>query len=129
VLAKPRLLSLVNGARVQRGSAAIALDQGLSEVAEQAARRFVNEPTLTEQNVVEATDRELGRFSLAYRRVSALLTVGQRLEDAASLEPVLDPQVGGVGIGIAAGQRPDRGSILAIVVLVGIRRNPALQMD
>jgi uncharacterized protein YkwD len=120
--ATPRLLSLVNEARVQRGAQPVPLDPGLSEVAHQAAQRFIGQADATEQSVLDATDRELGKFSLVYRRVNALLSVTEHLEDAATLEPALDSQAGGLGIGIAKGHRPDRGAALAIVMIVGIRR-------
>jgi hypothetical protein len=91
-------------------------------VARQAAQRFLAQPDATEQEVVDATDRELGKFSLAYRRVNALLAVTHRLEDAATLEPALDPQAGGLGLGIALGRRAEQSGVLAIVMIVGVRR-------
>jgi uncharacterized protein YkwD len=120
--ATPRLLSLVNEARTRRGTSTLPLDDGLSEVARQAAQRFLAQPVANEQEVVDATDRELGKFSLAYRRVNALLAVTHRLEDAATLEPALDPQAGGLGLGIALGQRAEQSGVLAIVMIVGVRR-------
>jgi uncharacterized protein YkwD len=120
--ATPRLLSLVNAARVRRGTSTLALDAGLCEVARQAAQRFLAEPDASEQDVVDATDRELGKFSFAYRRVNALLAVTHRLEEAATLEPALDPQAGGLGLGVALGQRGERNGVLAIVMIVGVRR-------
>src|SRR5262249_39683472 len=73
--ATPRLLALVNDARWKRGTATLALDSGLCEVARHAAERFSREPSVTEQTVLADADRELGRFALAYRRVNALVAV------------------------------------------------------
>jgi hypothetical protein len=117
----PELLSLVNEARVKRGAGTVALDAGLRSLALQAAEHFVRDAHTTEQTILAETDHELGRFSLAYRRVHALLVVAQHLQDAASLEPALDPEASGLGIGIARGER-DGNAVLAVVLLVGTRR-------
>jgi uncharacterized protein YkwD len=119
--AKPELLSMVNAARVKRGAATVALDSGLCALAGQAAERFVRDPAATEQTVLAATDRELGHFSLAYRRVHSVLVLARRLQDAAALEPGLDPAARGLGIGIAQGERAGA-SVLAVVLLVGTQR-------
>jgi uncharacterized protein YkwD len=119
--ATPRLLSFVNAARIRRSASTLPLDEGLSEVARRAAQSFIADPNASEQSVIDAANRELGKFSLSYRRVSALLALTSRLEDAAALEPVLDPQAGGLGIGIAARERAGQGA-LAIVLIVGERR-------
>jgi uncharacterized protein YkwD len=120
--ATPRLLSQLNVARAKRGNSPLSLDAGLSEVAARAAQRFMSDPALTEQQVIDAAQRELGEFSLAYRRVNALLTVTHDVEDAAALEPALDARAGGLGIGIVQGERAEHGVVLAVVMIVGVRR-------
>jgi hypothetical protein len=121
VTATPKLLALVNEARMKRGTTTLALDAGLCEVARAAAQQFMGDPAASEQSVLAAADRELGRFSLAYRRVNALLAVTAKLEDAAFLEPVLAADAGGLGIGIAQGTRAGADT-LAVVMVVGTRR-------
>ena len=122
ISAQPQLLSQVNQLRLKRGDAPLALDAGLSEVALRAARQFMADATLSERDAVESAQRELGRFSLAYRRVNALLTLTHDLDTAATLEPALDPRASGVGIAIAQGRRGEQGDVLAVVMIVGIRR-------
>ncbi|MET0390498.1 MAG: CAP domain-containing protein [Polyangiales bacterium] len=119
--ATPQLLSLVNEARVKRAARTVVLDSGLSAIAAQAAERFVRDASTTQESILADTDRELGRFSLAYRRVHGLLVIAQRLQDVATLEPVLDPEAAGLGIGIARGERGGA-SVMAVVLLVGTRR-------
>jgi uncharacterized protein YkwD len=119
--ATPQLLALVNAARVQRGAAVLPLDSGLCEVARHAAESWRKNPARSEQSVLADADRELGRFSLAYRRVNALLAVTPRLDEAAMLEPVLAADAGGLGIGIARAER-DGNDVLAVVMVVGTRR-------
>jgi uncharacterized protein YkwD len=120
--ATPQLLSRLNQARSQRGSDPLALDPGLCEVATRAAQRFMSDASRSEQDTLDTAQRELGQFSLVYRRVNAFLTVTQDMGEAATLEPALEARAVGVGIGIARGQRPQRGEVLAVVMLVGIAR-------
>jgi hypothetical protein len=93
----------------------------LCEVARHAAESWRKNPARSEQSVLADADRELGRFSLAYRRVNALLAVTPRLDEAAMLEPVLAADAGGLGIGIARAER-DGNDVLAVVMVVGTRR-------
>ena len=120
--ATPRLLSELNHARVQRGGRPLALDPGLSDIATRAATRFISDPGMTEQATIAAAQSELGKFALAYRRVDAMLTLTNAIDDAATLEPALDERAAGLGIGIAEGKRPERGSVVAVVLIVGLRR-------
>ena len=119
--AAPRLLGLLNEARVGRGAPTVALDQGLCSVAQRAAENFVSDPHATERGILAQTDKELGRFALSYRRVNALLALTPRLQDAASLEPALDPDASGIGIGIAQGAKAGA-AVVAIVMILGTRR-------
>jgi len=119
--AGPALLGLVNEARTRRGAPTVSLDSGLSSVAARAAENFVQDPEATERAILAQADKELSRFSLSYRRVNALLALTPRLQDAAALEPALDPEANGLGIGIAQGERGGA-SVLAIVMILGTRR-------
>ena len=120
-LAEPSLLSQLNAARAHRGYAALALDTDLSEVARTAAQSFFDDPNATEQSVVDATHRDLARFSVAYSRVNAVLAVTRDLTQVATLEPTLDPAARGVGIGIAQGERAG-GRVLAVMVVMAYPR-------
>jgi uncharacterized protein YkwD len=119
--AAPRLLGQLNEARVGRGASTVALDQGLCSVAQRAAENFVSDPNASERAILAQADKELVRFSLSYRRVNALLALTPRLQDAASLEPALDPDASGIGIGIAQGSRAGS-PVVAIVMILGTRR-------
>jgi uncharacterized protein YkwD len=119
--AAPRLLGLLNEARVGRGASTVALDQGLCSVALRAAEHFVSDPNASERAILAQADKELVRFSLSYRRVNALLALTPRLQDAASLEPALDPDASGIGIGIAQGTRAGATTV-AVVMILGTRR-------
>ena len=118
----PRLLGLINEARVKRGAPTLVHDPGLAGVAAQAARRFVEDASASEQSVLADADRELSRFSLAYRRVNALLVAVPRLTDAAQLEPSLDAEASAVGIGIAQGARSGT-PVLVVVLTLGTPRS------
>jgi uncharacterized protein YkwD len=120
--ATPRLLGLINAARVKRAAPTLVLDPGLGSVALEAARRFVDDASATEQSVLADADRELGRFSLAYRRVNALIVAVPRLEDAAQLEPTLDAEASAIGIGIAQGSRAGKPVLVVVLTLGTLRR-------
>lgn len=120
-LAEPSLLSQLNLARAQRGYSALTLDGDLSTVARTAAQTFFDDPSATEQTVVDKTQEKLGRFSVAYSRVNAVLAVTRDLDQVSTLEPTLDPSATGVGIGIAQGERGGE-RVLAVMVVLAYPR-------
>jgi uncharacterized protein YkwD len=120
-LAEPNLLSELNAARAQRGYSALTLDRDLSDVARSGAQQFFADPHATEQSVVDHTHEQLSRFAVAYSRVNAVLAVTRELTQVATLEPTLDPEARGVGIGIAQGER-EGGRVLAVMVVVAYPR-------
>lgn len=117
-LAAPELLSMLNRTRATRKAQPVALDPELAEVANEAARAFVDTPGAKEQSVIDAANAKLQRFSVAYRRVAVVLVLARALEDASTLEPALDAGVGNIGIGVAQGSRPDRGGPVLVIALV-----------
>jgi uncharacterized protein YkwD len=120
-LAEPSLLSQLNAARSQRGYSPLGLDADLSQVARVAAQSFFDDPSSTEQSVVDKAQDHLARFSVAYSRVNAVLAVTRELEQVGTLEPTLDPVATGVGIGIAQGERAG-GRVLAVMVVLAYPR-------
>ena len=60
----------------------------------------------------------VSRFGLIFRRVAVLATVVSRVSDAGALEPLLDPEIGAVGIGVAQGSRRDTPPNAVFVVFV-----------
>jgi uncharacterized protein YkwD len=114
--ATPRLLALINQARVQRGASTLALDSSLVAVAERAAARFGADLDPSTAGVLADMQREFNDFSLVYHRVNALITRTARLEDAATLEPALNPAADRIGIGIARTRDE-----LLVVLAVGTR--------
>jgi uncharacterized protein YkwD len=110
------LLSRVNEARRARGATPLEVARGLEDAAERAARRYFDEPSRTQQELVDAASAEVRGD---YRRVGGLMALTTRLDEATSLEPLLDPSLRYVGVGVAQGDRPGRPpKSLAIVFLM-----------
>ena len=107
---------MINEARVRRGASTVALDPSLVAVAEQAAARFGGDANPSTASVLADMQREFNAFSLVYHRVNALITRTARLEDAATLEPALNPSADRIGIGIARTREE-----LLVVLAVGTR--------
>jgi uncharacterized protein YkwD len=112
------LLERVNSARTRRGAQAITARPQLVEVAQTTARAFFENPRDSQQAVIDRANRTISRFGLIFRRVAAVATVVSRVEDAAQLEPLFDPAIGAIGIGVAQGSRPDTAPNAIFVVFV-----------
>ncbi|MEI8258750.1 MAG: CAP domain-containing protein, partial [Deltaproteobacteria bacterium] len=112
------LLERLNSARTRRGASAVALRPQLVEVAGATARAFFENPRDSQQVVVDRANRSISRFGLIFRRVAVLATVVTRIDDAAQLEPLFDPAIASVGIGVAQGSRPDTPPNAVFVVFV-----------
>jgi uncharacterized protein YkwD len=116
------LLSRLNSARTRRGAAALEVRPQLAEVAGATARAFF-EGNVTQQQVVDRANRRVSQFGLIFRRVAVLATVVTRLEDASMLEPLMEPEIGAVGIGVAQGTRRDTPpNAIFVVFVVGYPR-------
>lgn len=111
------LLERINDVRTRRGVPALVARPQLAEVAAATARAFF-EGNASQQQVVDRANRQVSRFGLIFRRVGVLATLVTRLEDASMLEPLMDPAIGAVGIGVAQGSRPDTPPNAVFVVFV-----------
>lgn len=119
--APSRLLEGINARRQALGRRPVRLDASLSQRAQAGAEAFFRgggQPP-GQEAVLDEVNESLRRFSLAYSRIGAVMAIVTAVDDAAALEPVLDegPQV--VGIGLAQGDRPDLGRVIAVVVVLG----------
>ena len=112
------LFERLNSARTRRGANAVVVRPQLAEVAAATARAFFENPRDSQQTVVDHANRTISRFGLIFRRVAVLATVVSRVEDAAQLEPLFDPEIGAIGIGVAQGSRPDTPPNAVFVVFV-----------
>lgn len=117
--AASRLLMLVNEARRARGAPSLQSDENLREAAQRSAELYFEDPSRSQQDVVDSASAEVRGLSLAFRRVGGLMALASQVEEAAQLEPALDPSVRYVGIGVAQGTRPGRPpNSLAVVILM-----------
>lgn len=119
--APQQLLEGINQRRATLGRPAVRLDAALSERARTGAQRYFAraDPLPTQEQVLDDVNESLRRFSLAYSRIGAVMAVVVSVEEAAALEPVLaaGPEV--VGIGLAQGDRPELGRVIAVVIVLG----------
>jgi hypothetical protein len=100
-LSAARVLEAINRNRRARGSAPLVPNARLGEVARRTAAARLRGELADEDAMVAAANAELERFSLAYRRVAALVArVGDPTE-ASALEPALDAGASVIGVGIA----------------------------
>jgi uncharacterized protein YkwD len=116
--APEQLVELINRARGARGAPPLALEEHLSEAAQEAAEQFFEDPSLTQQDTVDDASANLRRFAIAYRRLGGVMAVVADVSEAGALEPTLDPGVRHAGIGVAQGTRPDTGPNAIAVVIV-----------
>lgn len=112
------LLERLNSARTRRGANAVTVRPQLVEVASTTARAFFENPRESQQMIVDRGNRSISRFGLIFRRVAVLAAVVTRMEDAAQLEPLFDPAITAVGIGVSQGSRPDTPPNAVFVVFV-----------
>jgi uncharacterized protein YkwD len=117
--APARLLERINRGRVARGAPEMRSEPNVQQAAQEAAEAFFREPSLDQQATTERATQSLRRFSIAFRRLGAVMAVVSSLEEAQQLEPSLDDTVQIAGIGVAQGDRPDLppGSIAVVIVL------------
>ncbi len=116
--APARLLDLINHARRARGAPDVSLEEPMSEAAQAAAEDFFSDPSLSQQDTVDDASAALRRFAIAYRRIGGVMAVVADVDEAGALEPVLDPGVRFIGVGVAQGSRPDTGANAIGVVIV-----------
>jgi uncharacterized protein YkwD len=100
-----RIVDRVNQNRQRNGVAALVTRPELMQIAARAAQSFFSASVPTQQRVVEQANRDASRGGLMFRRIETLATIVTNLEDATGLEPLLNYEVSGVGIGVAQGTR------------------------
>jgi uncharacterized protein YkwD len=115
------LLDAINRERERRKREPIEEDERLAALCAATAHEYFSAPAgRTRQQMVEQLNRKAAGKPGRYTQLAALLTVVTTLEEAATIEALLDPKARAVGIGVAQGTRPDTiENAIAIVVLIG----------
>ena len=117
------LFERVNRIRVQRNAPPLEWDDNLSTAAQHAASKFFTEPTSEQQSLVDEASASMRRFAIQFRRLAGVMTTISDLDEAVRLEPVLDPSVHYVGVGVAQGTRVDTPSnALSVCFMLGWSR-------
>jgi len=117
--APDRVLELLNRARRARGASELETDPNLTRAAVEGARDFFRDRQLSQQDVVDQSSSSLRRFSIAFRRIAGVMAVVTTLDEAGQLEPVLDPEIRFIGVGVSQGTRPDTGpNAIAVVIML-----------
>jgi len=118
--APAEVLAAINRARTGRGASALENEENLRTAAQDAAQAFFDDPSLTQDDVVERAGGSMRRFAMLFRRVGGVMAVVSTLDEASTLEPTFDPELDFVGIGVAQGTRPDVGeNAIAVVIMLG----------
>jgi hypothetical protein len=104
--------------RAERSLSPLIPDTRLSEAATLAAQRFIAEPTLAQEALLNAALKS-ARAPRGARAMTAQLFIGMLPSSLELTDVLLDPNARWVGIGVAHGDRPPFGpAALAVVVLV-----------
>ncbi len=103
--APQRLIDRVNQTRQRRSVNPVQARPQLMEAAARGAAAFFARTNPTQAQVVQQVNNDLSRVGLMFRRIEVLATVVTNLEDASGLEPLFQPDIAGVGVGIAQGTR------------------------
>lgn len=97
-------------------------DAELERAAQSAADRYFASPNVSQQAALNEATRSLSGLANRYAQLGAMMTVVASSRDAVA-EAEIDPGMGGVGIGVAQGSRPDLPpNSIAVVILVGRSR-------
>lgn len=112
------LLERINDNRRRRNTPALSAPEELQTAARDAANAFFTRERPSQQSVVDAANRAVSRYALRYRRISVLATQVTQLFQASGLEPLLDPEVRFIGIGVSQGSRPDTPPSAVFVVFI-----------
>lgn len=120
VAARDELLRQINQGRAARGAAPLEADPNLARAAQEGAEAYFADAHKTQQDVVDEASGSLRRFALMFRRVGGLMAVVSEVDEAARLEPLFDPELRYIGVGVAQGDRPDAPpNSVAVVILLG----------
>ncbi len=116
--AAQELVRKVNQRRQARGAPPVSFDEGLSRMARATVSRFLQE-RIPQADAVGALNRQLEPYGLAYRRVAVLFAATTSVDETAAMEPLLDPTVRVLGVGVGQGEHPEIGhtAVVSIVVM------------
>jgi len=103
--APQRIIDRVNQTRQRRGVSQLVARPQLMDIAARTAQSFFSAGAPSQQTVVQNANREASRGGLMFRRIEVLATIVTNLEDATGLEPLLNYEISGIGIGVAQGSR------------------------
>ncbi len=102
------------------GASALREEPALSRLADEAAREFLENEALSQNNVLERLQGRLARSDLSVRSIATILCVVGSLEEGAE-QAASDPRRNGArraGIGIAQGTRPGLVPNSIVIVLI-----------
>ncbi len=108
---------ILNDRRRRSGAGAVEVDAELSRIARSGAERFFRD-RLTQPDVTAAVQEELEPFGLAYRRIGVIVTAVVTIDQAATIERLLERDMTVIGVGIAQGNHPQHGNNAICVVVV-----------
>jgi uncharacterized protein YkwD len=111
------LVRKVNQRRQARGVPAVSFDEGLSRMARETVSRFLRD-RVPQADAVGALNRQLEPYGLAYRRVAVLFAATTSVDETAAMEPLLDPSVGVLGVGVGQGEHPEIGHTALVTIVV-----------
>lgn len=111
------LVRKVNQRRQARGAPPVSLDEGLSRMARATVGRFLGEG-IPQADAVGALNRQLEPYGLAYRRVAVLFAATTAIDETAAMEPLLDPEVRVLGVGVGQGEHPEIGHTAIVTIVV-----------
>lgn len=121
--APAHLLEMMNRARAARGARPLQVEPNLEGAAQEAARAYFSDPSLTTQSTVDRASAGMRRYAVAFRRIGGVMAVVGSVDEAGQLEPTLADDVDYVGIGVAQGTRPDsEPNAISVVIMLGWAR-------
>jgi hypothetical protein len=112
------LLRAVAAERDQQRAAPLSHDEAMSALCTQTAQRYFSQPKGTDRALLEALSQTASKTRPPYSRLAAVMTVVSSIQQAATLQALLDPKARAVGIGLAQGTRADTVDDAIVVVLL-----------
>lgn len=122
--APEQIVEQINKARSDRGEGALAMDEALSAIAQDALNSYLSDPFPVQQAVLDQANAELADFSMSYKRTAAAMVL-VRSSGGVALDPTLEEGATHVGVAIAkaAGKRRElHPADLAVVLTLGWAR-------
>jgi hypothetical protein len=118
--AKAVFLADLDGRRARSGASRLEEDAGLSRLADEAAREFMGNAALTEEQVLARLKDRLAQLKSGSRSITAVLGVIDSLEsgaERAASDPRAD-RAAKFGVGLAQGDRPGLPPNSIVLVLI-----------